>query len=266
MPVNYIVLFSVVALIVLILLRKKRALLYRRLARKCEQLSSETLPGDVPFQSRPLPRFDTRLAVVADALPPSTFAIVASEANGLAHPERSYIPRHKKGGTVAYETMFDAAPALVRLYHSAAMQRLVSRIVGVPVQPTPLHDQSSLSVLVYDKPGDHIGWHFDHNFYVGRHFTVLLAVVNQGNADGGLSHASLSALIDGRETRIATPPNTLVVFEGACVEHKVAPVMEGERRLVLSMTYCTDGRANLLQGIGRRIKDVAFFGPRALWT
>ena len=43
-------------------------------------------------------------------------------------------------------------------------------------------------MIVYEKPGDHIGWHFDHNFYRGRHFTLLIPVVNQGR-DGGLSAA-----------------------------------------------------------------------------
>jgi hypothetical protein len=35
---------------------------------------------------------------------------------------------------------------------------------------------------------------------------------------------------------------------------------------MLSMTYCTDPGATLWQGASRRIKDTAFFGPRALWT
>ncbi|NJL72939.1 MAG: 2OG-Fe(II) oxygenase [Candidatus Competibacteraceae bacterium] len=129
------------------------------------------------------------------------------------------------------------------------------------MRPTPIHDQSSLSVLFYDKPGDHIGWHYDHNFYRGRHFTVLLPVVNEGHGEGGLSHATLKAMIGTAERTVATPPNTLVVFEGARVNHKVTPVAEGERRLVVSMSYCTDGRASLAQGVMRRIKDIAFFGP-----
>jgi len=154
----------------------------------------------------------------------------------------------------------------VALYHAPEMRAFVSRIVGEQVRPTPINDQSSLSVLFYEKPGDHIGWHYDHNFYRGRHFTVLLPIINEGSAPDGLSHALLQARIDGRETDIATPPNTLIVFEGARVHHKVTPIHEGERRLVISMTYCTDPRANVVQGAARRIKDIAFFGPRALWT
>jgi hypothetical protein len=138
--------------------------------------------------------------------------------------------------------------------------------VSVKVDPTPLHDQSSLSVLVYDRPGDHIGWHYDHNFYRGRHFTLLLPIVNTGRSEGGISHARLSAKIDGAECEIGTPPNTLVLFEGAKVLHKVSPILDGERRVVISMTYCTDARASGVQAVARRLKDTAFFGVRALWT
>jgi hypothetical protein len=118
--------------------------------------------------------------------------------------------------------------------------------------------------LFYERPGDHIGWHYDHNFYKGRHFTVLLSIINRGA--GGLSAARLMARLGKTEQAIATPPNTLVVFEGARVRHKVTPLNDGERRVVLSMTFCTDSRHSLIQEGLRRVKDIAFFGPRALWS
>ena len=65
---------------------------------------------------------------------------------------------------------------------------------------------------------------------------------------------------------VSTAPNTLVVFEGARVRHLVTPILAGERRLMLSMTYCTDARSYWWQGLSRRLKDTAFFGIRALWT
>jgi hypothetical protein len=71
----------------------------------------------------------------------------------------------------------------------------------------------------------------------------------------------------GRNERvIPTPPNTLVVFEGARVLHRVTTLAEGERRIVLSMTYCSDPRNSRLQEAARRIKDTAYFGLRALWS
>ncbi len=246
--------------------RSKRTALYRQLESHIARIGRTIQPDFGQLLQRPIPDFEHRLVVIPAPFPEATVAEISAQAQHLVRPERSYIPAHKKGGTVAYETLFAEAPAIVALYHSQAMRDLVSRIVGVTVRPTPVNDQSSLSVLFYEKPGDHIGWHYDHNFYRGRHFTVLLPVINQGSAPEGLSHATLKAEINGIETDIATPRNTLVLFEGARVNHKVTPIIEGERRLVISMTYCTDPRANVLQGALRRIKDVAFFGPRALWT
>ncbi len=246
--------------------RYRRAQLYRSLEARIGAIAAAPPVDFRPILQRTAPAFDQRLARIDGIFSSETLELLRKQALKLAGPERSYVPAHKKGGTVAYESLFDAGPAIIALYHSREIMGLISRIVGETVRPTPINDQSSLSVLFYEKPGDHIGWHYDHNFYRGRHFTVLLPVINLGSAAGGLSHATLKAKIEGQETDIATPPNTLIVFEGAKVHHKVTPILEGERRLVISMTYCTDPRANAVQGAVRRIKDVAFFGPRALWT
>lgn len=245
-------------------LRWTRAGLYRSLDSKLLALSPFTGTRDIP--SRALPGFSDRLVVLNDVLSPAAFDRLARCIDQLSRTERSYLPSHKKGGTIAYETLVSDAPDIVGFYQSPEMLRLISEIVGQPVEPTPLHDQSSCSVLVYEKPGDHIGWHYDHNFYKGRHFTVLLPIVNRGSQPGTLSAARLMAKLGSEERSIATPPNTMVVFEGARVVHKVTPIKDGERRVVLSMTYCTDPRNSMLQGVARRIKDTAFFGIRALWT
>ena len=212
-----------------------------------------------------IPSFESKLATLDTVLAADVFAQIAAEVAALIETERSYLPAHKKGGTVAYSVLREKAPALVSHYHSATMRLLVSRIVDVEVRPTPLHDESSCSVLFYEKPGDHINWHYDHNFYRGRHFTVLIPVVNQGR-DGGLSKARLMAKQGGRDVEVATSPNRLIIFEGAKVRHKVTPISEGERRIVWSMTYCADSRNSIFQGVARRMKDTAFFGLRSLWT
>ncbi len=210
--------------------------------------------------------FSDRLAVLPKLLEDDAFARLRAAGERMIAAERNYVPSHKKGGTIAYETLIEQAPAIAGLYHSPAMLALASRITGERLMPTPLRDQSSLSLLWYDRPGDHIGWHYDHNFYRGRHFTLLIPLINEGTGADGLSHAELAARVGVEERSIATPPNRLVIFEGAVVRHKVSPVREGERRLVLSMTYCADPRSRWWQGAARRIKDMAFFGPRALWT
>ncbi len=252
---------------VVLLLRSHRVRLYREMTDRQQAMRQNfSAGGAASLVARRLPTFDEYLAVLPNALPDDQFQALAGEIEKLNRTERSYLPTHKKGGTVAYETLCSQAPGVVAFYMSHEVRELISGIVGVDVVPTPVHDQSSCSVLFYEQPGDHIGWHFDHNFYRGRHFTVLLAIVNRNATHDGLSAARLFGKIGKEEREIPTPPNELVVFEGARIVHKATPIDKGERRVVLSMTFCTDPRNSLLQGAARRIKDTAFFGIRALWT
>src|SRR5262245_46646349 len=110
------------------------------------------------------------------------------------------------------------------------MIQAVSAQAKERVRPTPDHDQSSCSILIYDQPGDHIGWHFDWNFYNGRHFTALLPLVNHDASGRGTSSADLMVETSAGPELIPTPPNTLVVFEGALVRHCVRPLGFGQRR------------------------------------
>jgi hypothetical protein len=211
------------------------------------------------------PDFSKGLFVGSGVLSGATFQKIISDIESHARTERSYLPTHKKGGAIAYDTLREKIPAIVELYLSDEMQALISRVTGVKVKPTPTTDKSSCSLLVYEEPGDHIGWHFDHNFYKGRHFTVLIPIVNRNAGGTGLSAARLIAKQSDSEVVIETPPNAIIVFEGAKLRHKVVPISAGERRVVLSMTYCTDPRNSVVQESMRRVKDTAFFGIRTLW-
>jgi hypothetical protein len=196
---------------------------------------------------------------------PRCLAVLRDEA--LAHiseMKRTFIPTHKKGATLSYEQIHTLAPHCLAFYHSPEVQRWVSTITGMTVYPTPDQDQSSLSLLCYHEPGDHIHWHYDHNFYRGRHFTVLLSLVNEG-ADGGLSQGTFQRRISSGEQNLDTSPNVLIIFEGARVRHRATPIGSGERRIMLSMTYCADPEISRLKEFVRRCKDTAFFGLRALW-
>ena len=213
-----------------------------------------------------LPAFSDRLVSIPDFLPQPVFEELRSDILRIVETERNYIPAHKKGGTIAYDTLRATSSKAVELYSLPEYQDVLSRLVGARLFETPTQDQSSLSVLFYEKPGDHIGWHYDHNFYFGRHFTALIPLENR-NADGcGLSSAKLLVKRGESIREIPTPPNTLVFFEGAKTLHRVTQLKKGERRIVLSMTYATDPRnSKVLEGV-RRMKDVAFIGIRALWT
>jgi hypothetical protein len=214
-----------------------------------------------------VPSFADHLAVIPNFLPAETFAQLRDEIVSFDQTERTYFPIHKQGGTVAYETLHQSAPKVVAFFNTAYLRDFISTIIGEKVYPTPIQDQSACSLLFYTKPGDHINWHYDHNFYNGRHFTVLLPIVNQQNqAPDRLSAAQLLVKHAEQEQAIASVPNTLIVFEGANVLHKVTRLGPDETRIMLSMTFATTPQASLVKAVARRFKDVAFFGIRALWT
>lgn len=202
---------------------------------------------------------------IENCVTPGCLAALRDEAESqIPQMKRTFIPTHKKGATLSYEQIHTLAPHCLAFYHHPDVQQCVSAITGFPVQPTPDRDQSSLSILCYSEPGDHINWHYDHNFYRGRHFTVLLSLVNEG--PNGLSSGTLQRQLPAGKTQdFNTAPNTLIVFEGASVRHRASAVGPGERRIMLSMTYCTDPHISRFKEFIRRCKDIAFFGLRALW-
>ena len=206
-----------------------------------------------------------RLIRIDNFLTPASLQLLRAEAEeNIPRMVPSYIPTHKKGNTLSYENIHRYAHGCLGLYHSAELQNWVSAIAGLNVTPTPDRDQSSLSVLCYKEAGDHINWHYDHNFYRGRHFTVLLSLANQASA-GGVSQSQLMKRTPAGDESIDTSPNVLVIFEGAKVLHKASPTAEGDLRIMLSMTFCADTRTSWPKEFARRVKDTAFYGIRALW-
>lgn len=243
---------------------------YYQHLKELQRLTIHKHTGQLHFptvEKHQIPSFVDHLAVIPNFLPAETFQQLHDEIVGMGQTERSYLPTHKQGGTVAYETLHENAPKVVAFFNAEALRDLFSAIVGERVSPTPLHDQSACSLLFYTQPGDHINWHYDHNFYDGRHFTVLLPIVNQHNQEPGeLSSAQLLVKQGEQEQVVSSAPNTLIIFEGAKVLHKVTRLGPDETRIILSMTFTTTPQASLPKAIARRIKDVAFFGLRALWT
>jgi hypothetical protein len=210
--------------------------------------------------------FERRIVCVPDFLSAAAFETLRDTAIRQARSKRVHIPVHKRGETISYRELKYSAPEIVKFYLAPELSGWFSGIVGARVQPTPSNDLSSCSLLIYDRPNDHIGWHYDIDFYNGRHFTALLPLVNTDAAGAGLSSARLMVLLDGREVSIPTPPNSLVLFEGAHIYHSVTRLQEREQRIILSMTFCTNPSSGTLQNFMRRTKDIAYFGLRALWT
>jgi hypothetical protein len=228
--------------------------------------------GHEPVVAQPSPRAELKsefavksIARIDSFLDPASLERIRDEALAASDKKiRNFVPTHKKGGTVSYEQLHLHCPGSLAFYHSPAVQQWVSELVGMKVGPAGDHDQSANSLLFYDEAGDHINWHFDHNFYPGRQFTALINLVNVAK-DGGMTASRLVYKnAAGEEIEVDTSANSFVVFEGAKVLHKATPIAEGDLRVMLSMTFNTNARITMVGEAMRRVKDTAFYGVRAL--
>jgi hypothetical protein len=218
------------------------------------------------IQVREKPVFDRKIVCVSDFLDKAQFLRLRETAERQVQAKRVNLPVHKRGKTISYHELSECAPEVTAFYRSPQLHQWCSEVLDCRIQPTPWNDLSSCSLLIYDQPKDHINWHYDINFYKGRHFTALLSLINTDASGADVSSARLRVLEGTDERVVATSPNTFVLFEGAYVYHSVTALQEGERRIILSMTFCTDPSATPLQGFIRRGKDIAYFGLRALWS
>jgi alkylated DNA repair dioxygenase AlkB len=205
--------------------------------------------------------------VMEDFLPSEVLSRWDVELEKLKpHVHRNYLPGHKKGGSIAYQTVNALAPSITGVYHSRALLGFLRRVVGAEVDECPPNDPHRCALYVYTEEGDHMGWHYDTSYYKDRRWTVL----------AGLKDESSSRLLCHLHTRnshrevvtleLQIKPGMLVIFNGDKVYHAVSPLKEGESRYVVSMQYVTNGQMNPFMRFVSNMKDaVAYFGLRGVF-
>ena len=184
-----------------------------------------------------------------------------------AEMHRNYLPGHKKGGSVSYYTLVEKAPALLTLYRHPTVIDFLSRLVGAPAMPCPDDDPHACALYFYTERSDHIGFHYDTSYYQGARYTMLMSLVQRSQ------HCQLvGQLYKGdptqqpRDLQLATPPGTMVLFNGDKLWHAVTPLERGAERTMLSMEYVTNPHMAPLKRFISSMKDaVAYFGVSALW-
>jgi hypothetical protein len=184
-----------------------------------------------------------------------------------SHIHRNFIPRHKKGGSVAYSFVHQLAPAMTGLYHDRNFIEFLQRLVDAQIRECPDSDPHRCALYSYTEEGDHIGWHYDTSYYKDRRWTVL----------AGFQDRSSSRLVCELHTRnqghevvkleLQIKPGTLVIFNGDKVRHCVTPVQAGESRHIISMQYVTDVAMNPFMRFVSNMKDaIAYFGFKGVFT
>jgi alkylated DNA repair dioxygenase AlkB len=182
------------------------------------------------------------------------------------HIHRNFIPKHKKGGSVGYDTVNELAPAMTAVYHSKPLLELLREIAGAKMNECPTSDQHRCALYSYTEAGDHIGWHYDTSYYKDRRWTLLVGFQDNSSArlvcrlhTRNKGHAEVNL-----ELKVA--PGTLVLFNGDKVYHAVTPVQPNEFRYMVSMQYVTTAEMNPFLRFVSNMKDsIAYFGIKEVF-
>jgi alkylated DNA repair dioxygenase AlkB len=201
---------------------------------------------------------------LARFLPPAIVAHCFLPAVERLRPEvhRSYLPWHKKGGSVSYYTLAEKAPIFLALYRSTEFLAFLSRLVQAPLQLCPDTDPHACALYFYSEPGDHIGFHYDTSYYQGARYTVLLGLVQRSAQCQLVCQLYTEEPTRPRqELQLATAPGSLVIFNGNRLWHAVTPLEAGAERVVLTMEYVTNPAMPPLKRFISTMKDaIAYFG------
>jgi alkylated DNA repair dioxygenase AlkB len=205
--------------------------------------------------------------VVEDFLCPEIMGQWGEQLEALKpHIHRNFIPKHKKGGSVGYDTVRANAPAINAVYQSPALLAFLKKITGSEMQECPNSDPHRCALYAYTEEGDHIGWHYDTSYYKDRRWTLLV----------GFRDNSSSKLVCKLHTRnpgqaevnlaLKIAPGTLVLFNGDKVYHAVTPTRASEERYMVSMQYVTDAGMNPFMRFVSNMKDsIAYFGLKEVF-
>ena len=155
-------------------------------------------------------RSERRVYVVPDVLDADVFQQVLDAARTLPFVRRHTTMRH--GEAVSSHTLRRAAPLILDAVRDASFVGRVHAATGMRLQLMPRTDENHISVLRYSQPGDGIDAHYDGNVYIGSRWVGILVLEDDGDATLELEGESLPSVL---------VPNTLVLFEGDVVKHRV---------------------------------------------
>lgn len=158
----------------------------------------------------------------------------------------------KSGSTITTQIIYDKLPELINYYQNE-LCNIISKIINIKLKPTPLKYPTTCSILIYEKEGDWINWHYDYNYYNGRFFTVLIPLSND------ITCTKYQYKIDNIINKLDLIDEA-IIFEGNYLYHNASKLCDNEKRYILSLQYVTDDNISFFNNLRIKLKDYAYTG------
>ena len=160
---------------------------------------------------------------------------------------------NRKGVTIPTKSIVEYSPNLISFYQNELCKKM-SQLTGLKLYPTDLNFPTSCAIIIYEKEGDWINWHYDYNYYNGRFFTVLIPITHTLTCTKFQFKDKNNNVINMDLT------NNGICFEGNYLYHRASKICSNQKRIMLSCQYVTDNSMNLINQLRIKLKDFAFVG------
>ena len=200
--------------------------------------------------------------VIPDFLPKKIINYLQIESlklNDCVH--RSFIPRHKKGGSISRDKLFEKTNVFKQIYNSNELLQILTKITNENLEICPSDDQHGCALYYYNQKDDFIGYHFDTSYYNGKRYTLLIGIIDESSCylEYELFHKQKSKEIKKDKTKVE--PGTLVLFNGDKLRHRITPAGKGDLRIVLTLEFVSDTNMSPFLKFVSNMKDsIAYFG------
>ena len=166
--------------------------------------------------------------------------------------KRVEIPQ-KRQKNIPSETIIKNIPEIEEQYKLYAS--VISNYIGENVKILPKDMKNRISLVVYEKEGDYIDWHFDTNHYDGRYFTLLVPVTLEATC-GNYQYRNVYDV----DTDVEIFKGQSILFEGDKVFHRGKMLCKDQFRVILSLTYVTSESMNIWNYMMYKIKQIGVYG------
>ena len=129
-------------------------------------------------------------------------------------------------------------PLLASLVQDSLLVSVRTRTQLAELQYVPAEDSNLISLLYYGNEGDGIDWHVDGNIYLGDRWAGILTFQERTNDPA--SKLELEIRGDRKTFDVAEVENSLILFRGDHIRHRVRAMNAGEERLVVNLLFTTN--------------------------
>ncbi len=169
----------------------------------------------------------------------------------------------RKGSSFSHHQMLKTPLKYINaVFDNVEVLAEIKKRTGLGLQYVPKTDPNRLGVLIYQKPQDGIDWHYDGNYYYGNRWVGIFTVKNRKLKTGQPSSARFNYILGGQEYSLNSQENSLLLFRGDQIKHKVTPLAKGEIRIVVSMLFCDicEKKVNPLNHLYQHMVNLSFYG------